>query len=137
MAYCRGSAQEYTACVRQPVCARSQHRCYLSHATTAGEGGHRVRHGETRPGRHARLEYVLRSVSCRRSLRWVMGEQPRAGEAERLGHAMGGARLPLLPRAGPGRARLPPTGGCCEAGPQRAQVWRCTGRGERVYTQQA
>ena len=60
MAYCRGSAEEYTACARQPVCARSQHRCYLSHATTAGEGGHRVRHGETRPGRHARLEYVLR-----------------------------------------------------------------------------
>ena len=35
------------------------------------------------------------------SLCGAMDEKPRAGEAERLGHAMDGARLPLLPRAGP------------------------------------
>ena len=37
---------------------------------------------------------------------------------------------PSCPRAGPGCARQPPMAGGCEAGPQRAQVWHCTGRGK-------
>ena len=42
---------------------------------------------------------------------------------------MCGARMPLRPRAGPGRARQPPEAGGSEAGPQHTQVWHCTGRG--------
>ena len=63
--------------------------CYLSHATT--EGGEDIAYGmvipgqEGTPARSTSSEVgVLPTSLCR-----VMGEKPRAREAERLGHAMG------------------------------------------------
>ena len=80
MASCRGSAHEYTAWARQPICAWSHDRCYLSHATPAGEGGHRVWHDATRPGRHARLEYVLR---CRHPAARALRDHGRKAQGRR------------------------------------------------------
>ena len=65
-------------------------------------------------------------------------EHERSGEGN---HRQGGAvnraaspgvalRSPSSPLPRQSRAWLPPRVGCCEAGPQRVQVWHCTDRSE-------
>jgi hypothetical protein len=129
MISCRGAVEEYTACVRQPVCARSHDRCYLAHATPAGEGGHRVRQGETSPGRHARLEYVLRG-RCPAVLSLRGHGRKTQGRRSRATRSCDGWRqaAPPAPRwataaRGSRQRQAAATQG------RRARAWHCTGRG--------